>query len=142
MGLIAGVKGVSKLMPDFRGTRQGKRGRRTNVRRAPRQYSAALLLSGLIALILASAVFKNDIFHAEKVGGLAVSKSDRFTETRTGEIMITSPENGRCRRLFFNNETGMFSGEEGGCEDGFAARPLSAQPGNPLTKSLKNAFTR
>jgi hypothetical protein len=127
-------------MPDPRGTRRAKRGRRTSAR--PKQYTAAVVLSGLITLILATGAYKNDVFHAEKAGSLAISKSDRFAETRTGEILITSPDNGKCRRLFFNNETGTFSGEEGSCQDGFAARPVLAQPDNPVTKSLKNAFTR
>ena len=127
---------------------QAKRGGRSDTLRPSRQYLTAVALTGLIALILATAAYKNEIFPVQQVvANFKLSKSDRFNQTRTGEIMITS-DDGKCRRLWFNNETGTFSSDEkdGECAYGFFDRPYlgpnGRPPPSPLAKTFKNVFSR
>src|SRR6267142_4021566 len=67
----------------------------------------------------------------------------RFTETRTGQVLITSADGAVCRELKFNNDTGRFSeGKTISCDPpGDAEETPPAAPGGRAL-SIRDAFSK
>jgi hypothetical protein len=71
---------------------------------------------------------------------------DNFSETRTGQIVISPPRGDKCRQFYFNNETGYLSdSRQVECNDAIlkdtAASPGLANPNDRLG-SIRNSFIK
>ncbi|MBI3433902.1 MAG: hypothetical protein HY056_02315, partial [Proteobacteria bacterium] len=95
-----------------------------------------LLMAGLVGLAA--------VFGYQKIWlpATAAKKPDAFTATRTGEILISSPDGTDCRKVRFNNQTGqMFSDGEISC-DTVSAEFSKPPSGASRMEHIRDAFSK
>jgi hypothetical protein len=146
MGVITVTQ--ARAVPPMQGTHQQllQRRRKAKVRQSrerAKNLIRTLVCCGILAVLLVVGILTGWVpLPGPSVIASRKAPTDRFRETRTGQILIPMADGVFCRQVMFNNDTGLLSGDKRvRCEESMPENS-KARMSRDLMSGLRGGFDK